>query len=179
MRSRPRPVRPLLLFLLWIWAGCIALVLDLFLNVEEFDAIRPRAPLYWAMRSVAHGMIGEPLANEQVAAPALRPLRERSFVARGPDAALDRPAGRPGSRHPGKPDARTPQGAKLLGDLVVTATESEDPATRCAALRGLARMFGRQAGEALAAAAGDPAQPAAVRELAANLLGQTNDRRGR
>ena len=61
--KQPQPrrrVRPVLLGLLWIWAVCIFLVLDLFLNVAEFDGIRPRAKIYRSMRFVAHRMVGEP-----------------------------------------------------------------------------------------------------------------------
>ena len=56
--SKPR-IRPLLLILLWIWAGCVFLVVDLFWNVPEFDRVRPRAPLYGGMRRAAHEMVGE------------------------------------------------------------------------------------------------------------------------
>ena len=52
-----RRVRPLLLALLWIWAACVFLVLDLFHNVPEFDGIRPRARVYRAMRHVGHRMV--------------------------------------------------------------------------------------------------------------------------
>ena len=41
-----RRVRPLLLILLWTWALCVFMTLDLFRNVAEFDAIRPRARIY-------------------------------------------------------------------------------------------------------------------------------------
>lgn len=54
-----RRVRWTLLALLWVWAGCVFLVIDLFLNVEEFDGVRPRARMYRAMRHVAHEMVGE------------------------------------------------------------------------------------------------------------------------
>ena len=56
MRKR---VRPLLLVLLWVWAVCIFMILDLFLNIPEFDAVRPRASLYRGMRIAAHRMVGE------------------------------------------------------------------------------------------------------------------------
>jgi hypothetical protein len=64
--SRPR-VRKTLLVLLWIWAACIFLTLDLFLNIDEFDDIRPRARLYRGMRSVAHAMVGEPYQEDDFA----------------------------------------------------------------------------------------------------------------
>ena len=64
---RPR-VRLTLLVLLWIWAACIFLTLDLFLNVSEFDAVRPRAEIYRAMRYTAHAMVGEPYQEDDFAA---------------------------------------------------------------------------------------------------------------
>jgi len=70
MRHSNRPIRPLLLFLLWIWAACVFFICDLFLNVEEFDRARPRAQTYRAMRFVAHRMVGEPyLERDEFAAP--------------------------------------------------------------------------------------------------------------
>ena len=73
--SKPR-VRKTLLLLLWIWALCVFLTLDLFLNVREFDAIRPRADIYRGMRAAAHKMIGEPYLEDDFAvadAPRARP----------------------------------------------------------------------------------------------------------
>ncbi len=58
-KARPPRARTTLLVLLWIWAFCVFLTLDLFLNVPEFDRVRPRAPLYRSMRCVAHEMVGE------------------------------------------------------------------------------------------------------------------------
>ena len=55
---RPR-VRLTLLVLLWIWAACIFVTLDLFLNVSEFDAVRPRSDLYRGMRTAIHLFGGE------------------------------------------------------------------------------------------------------------------------
>ena len=57
--SPRRRVRKTLLVLLWAWAACIALVVDLFWNVEEFDRVRPRAGFYRDMRFAAHRMVGE------------------------------------------------------------------------------------------------------------------------
>ena len=56
-RSR---VRLTLLVLIWIWVLCVALVLDLFFNVDEFDSIRPQGTEYRAMRITAHTLIAEP-----------------------------------------------------------------------------------------------------------------------
>lgn len=63
--TRARRIRPLLLVLLWVWAGCIALVLDLFFNITEFDGIRPRADLYRGMRTAAHNLVGEPILDHE------------------------------------------------------------------------------------------------------------------
>ena len=62
--------RPTLLVLLWIWAASVFLILDLFLNISEFDRHRPRAPIYRGMRSAAHKMVGEPYydSSQSVAA---------------------------------------------------------------------------------------------------------------
>ncbi len=53
-------MRPLLLLFLWVWALCIFVTLDLFLNVSEFDAIRPKSESYRALRQRGHGLVGEP-----------------------------------------------------------------------------------------------------------------------
>ena len=58
-QAKPR-VRWTLLVLVCIWALCNFMVIDLFLNVPEFDGIRPRAKLYRAMRYAGHEMVGEP-----------------------------------------------------------------------------------------------------------------------
>jgi len=60
MTTKKRRVRPLLLVLLWVWAACVFVTLDLFLNVPEFDRLRPRARLYEAMRWSGHEITGEP-----------------------------------------------------------------------------------------------------------------------
>ena len=59
-----RRVRPLLLILLLVWAVLVFMVIDLFLNVGEFDGVRPRARLYRGMRKAAHEMVGEPHAED-------------------------------------------------------------------------------------------------------------------
>ncbi len=159
MKQQTRRIRPLLLVLLWIWVASIALVLDLFLNVTEFDAIRPRSTLYQGMRIAAHAMVGEPLLLEETAPPRAREVATRASP-------LPR-----GSRHPdGRPDATTPQGRKLLDGLAATAAGAEDPARRMAAVRGLASMFGEAAAGTLSGIATDTQQPEAVRNLALRLL---------
>lgn len=53
-------MRPLLLVLLLVWALTVFVTVDLFLNVPEFDKVRPRAALYRGMRIAGHEMVGEP-----------------------------------------------------------------------------------------------------------------------
>jgi len=57
-------VRPLLLILLWIWVITVAILVDMFWNVDEFDGFRPRASLYRGMRVAAHLMVGEPVEED-------------------------------------------------------------------------------------------------------------------
>lgn len=56
---RPR-IRLGLLVLLWVWAGLVFLVVDLFLDAPGLDRVRPRAEFYRAARLAAHEMVGEP-----------------------------------------------------------------------------------------------------------------------
>jgi antitoxin component YwqK of YwqJK toxin-antitoxin module len=101
--SGRRRVRPLLLALLWVWALCVFATLDLFLNIREFDVIRPRAPLYQGMRRAAHDIVGEPYEPapaERVAA-ATPPAEDRvagpERTVGGTDATLAVPSPRHGS----------------------------------------------------------------------------------
>lgn len=167
-RASAGRVRWQLLALLWVWAGCVALVLDLFLNIDEFDGVRPRAPLYRAMRAVAHDMVGERLYDADSASIAQsRPRRseEARHVAALP------PGLRPASaRHPGgTPDRRTPQGARLYDGLRRAAVANADPAKRTGALRSLATMFGAEARPVLLEVASDMSQPTETRDLARKL----------
>lgn len=73
VRGPVRRVRATLLVLLWIWTACVALVLDLFSSVSQFDGIRPRSALYRSCRQVAHELVGEPLHDEQSATTGARP----------------------------------------------------------------------------------------------------------
>jgi hypothetical protein len=95
-RRRPR-VRLLLLVLLWIWAACVFLVLDLFLNVETLDSVRPRSRLYRGMRIAAHKLVGEPLVEDDTepgetggVAPADEEARVREQARRWWTARLDK-----------------------------------------------------------------------------------------
>jgi hypothetical protein len=169
MQQKPRRIRPLLLVLLWVWAGCILLVLDLFWNVEHLGGLRPRARLYSDMRRVAHEMVGEPLDSpEAESGPA--PRARRAAQVRLDPLPAPLPVSRPGSRHAnGRPDAATPQGRMLQSSLFEAARSHPDPERRRAAMRSLAGMFGPAAQGLLAALAEDPEQTADLRNLAGRL----------
>jgi hypothetical protein len=164
-------VRWQLLVLLWVWAGCVGLVLDLFLNVDEFDGVRPRAPLYRAMRVVAHEMIGERSYDADFAAgPA--PRSRKDHTSKGMTRAPDPPTGPlfASSRHPnGIPDLQTPQGARLYDGLRRAATAAPNRAKQQGALRSLATMFGASARPALLEVASDITQATETRDLARKL----------
>ena len=159
--KRPGRVRLLLLVLLWIWVGCVALVLDLFWNVDEFDAIRPQHRTYRAMRTVAHRMVGEPDREAHSFGRIRSRVRPRLRVAR-----TTVPVGL--YRAGPNPDAATPAGQRLLDDLSRFARTSPDPERRVAALRSATRMFQADARQALLFAQDDHDQ--SVRDAAASLL---------
>lgn len=167
-------VRCTLLVLLWIWAGCVFLVVDLFFNVDEFDEIRPRAPLYRAMREVAHEMIGEPWmdAVQPVAAVARGTRRDRTDDALPCRLRQERVALGSGARVPVLRDAMR---ERVFSDLLATAREGDDVARRAAATRSLARMFGSEAAEALRAIAQEPGLDTEVRAAAARSVQWTGD----
>lgn len=139
---KARRVRWPLLALLWVWAGSMALVLDLFLNVPELDRVRPRARAYRAARYTAHELVGEPYAedDEFARAGAWRPpVRVR---------AAGNAAARPEGSRPhrvalvgGRIDASTPLGARILSGLARMAESDADPARRAAAAESLAVLF--------------------------------------
>jgi len=62
----PSRIRFRLVVLLWIWAACVYLVLDLFLDVTFLDPVRPRSEAYVALRRAAHRMVGEPYFEDDV-----------------------------------------------------------------------------------------------------------------
>jgi hypothetical protein len=140
----------------------MALVLDLFLNVPEFDRVRPRAQFYRAARYVAHEMVGEPISEEELGIHAVLP--EARVTTPAPHAV------RTGSRHPGgRPDLRTPQGLRLFEGLCRAARGAADVAKRAGAMRSLAAVFGTEAWPALLEIASDPNETTEVRDLAKNL----------
>ena len=157
--SRTRRVRWPLLVLLWVWAGCVALTLDLFFNVEEFDAVRPRARIYRATRYVAHRIVGERYRERDEFA-----VREE-VVARVATVRATRAQRRP-------PDAATPRGGRLLRGLAGAARTHPNLKRREAAMRSMARMFGADARAELETLASDPKQPEELRTAARHYLNE-------
>jgi hypothetical protein len=56
---------------LWLWAIVIFIVVDLFLDVEQFDQVRPRTRSYRGMRRAGHDLVGT-LYRDPVEATELR-----------------------------------------------------------------------------------------------------------
>ncbi len=96
-------IRPVLLVLLWIWAILVFVVVDLLLDVEAFDRIRPESDFYRSLRAAGHDMSGTPGA-ELIDAEEL--ARGRGFILEGafedPDSMIARPAN-PSRRSPRRP----------------------------------------------------------------------------
>ncbi len=156
-QAKPR-VRGTLLVLVCLWALCNFMVIDLFLNVPEFDGIRPRAQLYRAMRYAGHEMVGEPYYDDHF---------------RGADGAVRLVAVKhdPARRLADELAAvRTMKDPAALRDR---ARDPADPRVRIAALRELARQFGREARETLIATVRDEQEILKVRKQAARFLGRT------
>jgi hypothetical protein len=165
-----RRIRWTLVVLLWLWVGCIALVLDLFWNVSVFDRVRPDATLYRATRYVAHRLVGERYAEDDAfgrTTPEVAPYRpERTSTIRLTD-----------YRVGPKPDAATPAGARMLDGLARVARTSPDPKLRIAALRSMARMFKADARAELERASND--DDVTVRAAAVGFLEETTEREAR
>jgi len=140
--------------LLWVWVICVVLTLDLFLNVDEVDAIRPRAKLYRGMRIAAHKMVGEPYDDEDLGLLHSRPS--------GPSAARDT-------------DAVTLTAVREAGSfstLQGMSEKAEDPQVRLEALRVMVDRFGTQALSPLVRSAFDDSESDEIRAQAARLLGR-------
>ena len=123
--KRPRKrIRPLTLVLLWVWAICMFLVIDLFFNVNTLDPIRPRSSIYRGTRVAAHRMVGEPIEEPWDASAGPRPSRQTGGegapygpFARGPGVFGPHdprwgPAGMEGGERPPRPDAGSAEPAK-------------------------------------------------------------------
>jgi hypothetical protein len=147
MKKARRRVRPTLLVLLWIWALCVFVVIDLFRNVPAFDRIRPSADVYRATRFAAHKLVGEPYLDggfrDELPAerPEVRP--DPLDVVRDPEASrADRVAA---CRALGRAGAARDLEAAALDDAVPTTVrfaaveelEKLDFATAYAALRAV------------------------------------------
>jgi antitoxin component YwqK of YwqJK toxin-antitoxin module len=82
-------IRWTLVVLLWAWAVVIFVVIDLFLDVEEFDGIRPRVSTYRGMRRAGHELVGtayrDPVEAAEIRAklPALPPRTSAPVERRG------------------------------------------------------------------------------------------------
>lgn len=118
-------IRPTLLILLWVWAGCVFVVVDLFRNVPELDRVRPQSKLYEGMRRAAHEIVGEPYEAPAFVAGAAVAGRRRVHVA-----STDAPAGAlpadSGRRSVSRVLERAGQGRLAPG----TFTKWNDPAGR-------------------------------------------------
>ena len=160
MQGRRR-VRPVLLVLLWIWAVCIFMIVDLFRNVEAFESVRPRARTYRAMRYAAHDLVGEPYYDGDFVDehPASRPSARRSVD--DLSAALAR--------------VRRLEQAGSTEILKEQALEAEDSRVRILAMRALARRLGHGARPTLLKVLHNPEETDKVRANAACFLGHTGD----
>jgi HEAT repeat protein len=142
------------------------MIVDLFRNVEEFDAIRPRSSLYRGMQIAAHKMVGEPVLDSRFrVAPALLRARARPDAS---DAFAHVPPGR-----------RRLEELKQLGregsfePLRAALTDERNPRMRVAAMRVLAENFGADARDVLLARVHDHRETEWVRAEAAHFVGWT------
>jgi HEAT repeat protein len=156
-------IRPTLVILLWIWAGCVFLLIDLFFNVEEFDRVRPESKLYEGMRYAAHEMIGEPYEGTRLN-DSLPPLAagEREMRVQDVDALKTAMA-----------KVEELAEARSFDGLVNQASNGVDPRVRIAALRALATVFGEQARPELLAVTHSDEETEKVRSQAARYVGRT------
>ncbi|MHC5051284.1 MAG: HEAT repeat domain-containing protein, partial [Planctomycetota bacterium] len=163
-KRKPR-IRVVLLVLLWVWVACVAVVVDLFLNVEEFDSVRPQAEIYRATRYAAHKMVGEPYREDDFreelppAPPSRRtppPPNPAFEVLRAELAAVEK------YKKEGNRDG-----------LVAKVRQAPDPRVRMAALRALTEAFRAKARETLLETVHDAGEDEQVRAQAARFVGWT------
>jgi HEAT repeat protein len=140
------------LALLWVWAIAVFLTLDLFLDIEEFDAVRPRADLYRGMRVAAHKLVGEPVAEPE--------LRFTPWVAKSDAEDLRFALAAVGE-------------ARSFERLRGLALDASDDRVRIAAMRRMAKEHGAQARPFLAATITSDEASLKARRRAAMLLGLT------
>jgi HEAT repeat protein len=164
---RKRRVRWTLLALLWVWAILIFLMVDLFFNVDEFDAIRPRAEVYRATRYAAHQMVGEPYVDDDFGSP------EASIVPTGALAAAK-------SEEAQRLEAAMEEVQRLAAEgsrdeLERVAREADDPRIRILALRALADLGGAEARPVLLRAIERVDETDPVRKQAARFVGRTGE----
>jgi len=150
MKSR---IRWRLLALLWVWALCIFAIVDLFMNVDEFESVRPRSGLYRGMRVAAHKMVGEPIRRQ---APTRIVWAARPSTAAGIAEEL-----------------AAVRELKSLSGLRAVAATAEDARVRIVALKCMTKRFGPQARGALVEAAHRDDETYKVRKQAARLIGRT------
>lgn len=160
-----RRIRPRLLILLWIWSACMFTVVDLFLTVDEFDGVRPRAPLYRGMRIAAHKMVGEPYYDfAEDAAPMPRAPGQPDVAPGDPDElqrALD--------------DVYRLRDKRDFGALRARARTAADARVRIAALRGLVAVSQWRSRAVLTEVTYDGDETDKVRIEAARLIGRTGE----
>jgi HEAT repeat protein len=140
------------LVLLWVWAITVFMVVDLFLDVSEFDAIRPRARLYLGMRAAAHRMVDATYEQDD-------PIR---FAGRAHDPA--------GLLADAMADVKTLNSPDALRER---ARYAVDPRVRIAAMGELARRFPLDGIAVLQSRLREDRELLKVRRHAARLLGHT------
>lgn len=151
-------IRPLLLALLWVWAGCVFLVLDLFLDVPAFNGLRPRSSLYSGMRAAAHRMVGTALEDQGSPSPRVAtPDREARIHGLLEELASVRALGRRGD----------------LGGVREAARSGAFPQARMEAVRLLAARWGSEVGPLLAERVLDGWEAECVRAAAARAIAST------
>ena len=161
-------IRATLLALLWVWAICIFLVLDLFLNVAEFDRVRPRAESYRAMRFVAHQMVGEPYReDDEFAAAAASEAAPRPVVTQEADPLAE--------VRVELATVRELQRRRTFDGLCKQATTAKHAIARIAAIRGLGNLFGARSREFLLERVHNEKEDDKVRAAAARYLSKTGD----
>jgi len=159
-RQVPKPrrrVRPLLLVLLWIWAVCVFLVVDLFLNVRALDGVRPDSDWYRATRYAAHKISG------------------RTYLDGGYREAIEAPERLDAAALDEEYVAVSALALTRDTDALRRRTRTGDVRIRMAALGAIVDVSGRDARPLLVAIATEQGRPALLRREAARLVGRTGN----